>query len=175
MKRPIRLPPQLSRFFDDRNPDMNARAVHGLASCKEYFIFRNSGRLLYLSASLQFSPRVDACWTPDRLHVSGSGADDIPIQEPPQVMAKSPQALSTLNVAHFEPQGRCMSLHSMRHTPTAQTSVTEMPHGICLQFFLLLEGVPMTHLGGYVWQAPLKTTSSTILTNPKSLSSEDQI
>ena len=69
---------------------MNARAVHGLASCKEYFIFRNSGPC----CTLQFSPRVDACWTPDRLHVSGSGADGIPIQGPRQViMAKSPQTL----------------------------------------------------------------------------------
>lgn len=39
VERPIRLSPQLARSFDDRNPDMNmnARAVHGLASCKEIF------------------------------------------------------------------------------------------------------------------------------------------
>jgi hypothetical protein len=55
-------------------------------------------------------PRVDTCWTPDHPCLSGSSCKPSCLfLGPPQVMAKTPQALVISNVAHFEPQGRRMS------------------------------------------------------------------
>jgi hypothetical protein len=93
-KRPIRPPPQLSRFFNDRYPDMDGKGGPWISLVQRIFHILE----LWPPASLQLSPRVDACWTPDRLHVSGSGADEIPIQDPRlKVMAKNPQTAMAFN------------------------------------------------------------------------------
>jgi hypothetical protein len=67
----------------DRNPRYERNGGPWISLVQEYFIFRNSRPPPVPTTALQFSPRVDACWTPDHPHLSEVLHTIMPFQELP--------------------------------------------------------------------------------------------